>query len=329
MSVYCSSLAWRHGPADRNDLLVLLAIADFADDDGYCWPSIKSLAKKARMTERGVQKIVRRLEAQGLVSILTGTGRRNCNEYTLNLDLLQKGERETLNHVHPEQGSSRTRKHKPRTSEQEKVNGGSPEPSRTITNHQDDDDVAAACEFSDTAFEVPFDFEDERTQYLAIPLSDYRSRILEAIGIEPGTSSALGGPADMAEARRWLTLPHVTEDRVCDKIRAVMMRKGARRPHSLAYFTEEMRRMSVDLEEAMKPLLPAESRQAYAYRERAAPPPKVPPVVDLDALAERWVEPVKAGRAYAGPSIKPAVARHMLDRGLVTETELRRVGVAL
>ncbi|MDQ7776064.1 helix-turn-helix domain-containing protein [Paracoccus aminovorans] len=105
MSVYCSSLAWRHGPADRNDLLVLLAIADFADDDGYCWPSIKSLAQKARMTERGVQKIARRLEAMGLVSIQTGTGRRNCNEYTLNLDLLKKGERETLNRVHPEPGN--------------------------------------------------------------------------------------------------------------------------------------------------------------------------------------------------------------------------------
>ncbi|WP_189654874.1 helix-turn-helix domain-containing protein [Paracoccus mutanolyticus] len=211
---------------------MLLAIADFADDDGYCWPSIKSLAKKARMTERGVQKIVRRLEAQALVSILTGTGRRNCNEYTLNLDLLQKGERETLNHVHPEQGSPRTRKHKPRTSEQEKVNGRSPEPSRTITNHQDDDDddAAAACEFSDTAFETPFDFEDEGTQHLAIPLADFRSRILEAIGIEPGSSSALGGPADMAEARRWLTLPHATKNGSATKSDAVKMRKCAERP---------------------------------------------------------------------------------------------------
>ncbi|MFJ1293280.1 hypothetical protein ACEPPZ_14535 [Paracoccus yeei] len=163
----------------------------------------------------------------------------------------------------------------------------------------------------------------------ACGVDDFRSKILEAIGIGPRTSSALGGPADMAEARRWLDLQHVTEERVCAQIRAVMTRKGAEPPHSLAYLTEEMRRMSVDLEEAMKPLLPAEPRQAYAYRERAAPPHKGPPVVDLDALAERWVEPVKAGRAYAGSSIKPAVARHMLDRGLVTEIELRRVGVAL
>ncbi len=133
MSVYCASLAWRHGPADRNDLLVLLAIADFADDEGYFWPSIKSLAQKARMTERGVQKIARRLQAMGLVSIRTGTGRRNCNEYTLNLDLLKKGELATPNRVHPEQSSPRTRKHKPRTSEREKVNDGSPEPSGTIS----------------------------------------------------------------------------------------------------------------------------------------------------------------------------------------------------
>ncbi len=219
MSVYCSSLAWRHGPADRNDLLVLLAIADFADDEGYCWPSIKSLAQKARMTDRGVQKIVRRLEAQGLVSIETGSGRRNCNEYTLNLDLLRKGERETPNRVHPEQRSPQTRKQKPRTSEQEKVNGCSPEPSGTFNNHQDDDDGGREAD-------------------------DFRGRILKAIGFDADLQTAFGGPADMAEARRWLELPNVTEDRACEQIRAVMERKGGGPPHSLAYFTEEMRRMS-------------------------------------------------------------------------------------
>ncbi|AYF00434.1 hypothetical protein PY32053_00759 [Paracoccus yeei] len=54
-----------------------------------------------------------------------------------------------------------------------------------------------------------------------------------------------------------------------------------------------------------------------------------PPTVDMDAVAQRWVEPVKAGRTYAASSIKPAVARHMLSLGLVTETELRRAGVTL
>lgn len=54
-----------------------------------------------------------------------------------------------------------------------------------------------------------------------------------------------------------------------------------------------------------------------------------PPVVDMDAVAQRWVEPVKAGRTYAASSIKPAVARHMLSLGLVTESELRRAGVTL
>lgn len=48
---------------------------------------------------------------------------------------------------------------------------------------------------------------------------------------------------------------------------------------------------------------------------------------DLDAIAENWVDPVKAGRGWCGSAISLPVARHMLKLGLVTETDLRAVGV--
>lgn len=51
--------------------------------------------------------------------------------------------------------------------------------------------------------------------------------------------------------------------------------------------------------------------------------------VDVDAVARSWVGPVKAGRTYAASGIKPAIASHMVATGLVTQAELRRVGVSI
>lgn len=48
---------------------------------------------------------------------------------------------------------------------------------------------------------------------------------------------------------------------------------------------------------------------------------------DLDAIAEKWVGPVKAGRTYAGSAISLRVAHRMLEKSLVTVDELKRVGV--
>lgn len=133
MSVRMMARVWDSGIEDRSELLVMLALADFCDDDGKCWPSMARIAEKARTTERGAQKIVRRLEACGWLSVDTGNGRGGCNRYTLN------PERETPNTVppnavHPEHGDT-----KPRTGVQKTPNGGSPEPSRTIKNRHSKD----------------------------------------------------------------------------------------------------------------------------------------------------------------------------------------------
>lgn len=136
MSVRMMARVWDSGIEDRSELLVMLALADFCDDDGKCWPSMARIAEKARTTERGAQKIVRRLEACGWLSVDTGNGRGGCNRYTLN------PERETPNAVppnavHPEHGDT-----KPRTGVQKTPNGGSPEPSGTVKNrHKDSTDV--------------------------------------------------------------------------------------------------------------------------------------------------------------------------------------------
>ena len=57
---------------DREDLsstqkLVLLSLADWANDEGLCWPSIDRLAIKTSMAGRSVQRIIRDLESMGFV----------------------------------------------------------------------------------------------------------------------------------------------------------------------------------------------------------------------------------------------------------------------
>lgn len=69
MSVHVMSWIFRESEercAGRR--LVLLAIADHAHDDGRCaWPSVQTIATKARMTKRGAQKALRELEKSGRI----------------------------------------------------------------------------------------------------------------------------------------------------------------------------------------------------------------------------------------------------------------------
>lgn len=95
MSIKLMSEVWENGPQDRNEILVLIALADFCNDEGECWPSMESIAKKARMSSRGVQKICGRLVESGWLEIDLRKGRSGCNLYHV----------KTPNTVHPEHGS--------------------------------------------------------------------------------------------------------------------------------------------------------------------------------------------------------------------------------
>lgn len=50
-----------------SEKLVLLALADWAGDDGRCWPSVGQMAKKCSKGERTVQATLRALCAKGLL----------------------------------------------------------------------------------------------------------------------------------------------------------------------------------------------------------------------------------------------------------------------
>jgi hypothetical protein len=63
--------AWDQAPVDNpSDLLVLLALADEANElGGDCFPSLRRVAKRARLSVGAVHKAIARLEADGLIEV--------------------------------------------------------------------------------------------------------------------------------------------------------------------------------------------------------------------------------------------------------------------
>lgn len=74
MSILMMSEVWAHAPYRETRLLVLLAFADFADDEGVCWPSQATVAKKARCHEETVRRAVKRFVDDGWLVILEPHG---------------------------------------------------------------------------------------------------------------------------------------------------------------------------------------------------------------------------------------------------------------
>lgn len=128
MSVVVSAAVWKNSKAKGGDLLVMLALADFAREDGYCWPSIDTVAKYARMSPRSTQRSIRSLVEAGELAIEEGGGRHRTNTYRILV--IGKGDKET-----PFSEVERVTSEAERvTSEAETLTPTSPDPLRTIKN---------------------------------------------------------------------------------------------------------------------------------------------------------------------------------------------------
>lgn len=88
MSVRTSAAVWERSQHSGTHLLMLLAIGDFADDEGRAYPSVPTLARKCRMKERNARYILAELVDSGELSIQRGKGPRGSNVYRIKLDLL-------------------------------------------------------------------------------------------------------------------------------------------------------------------------------------------------------------------------------------------------
>lgn len=132
MSISVLTAIWARPPCSGGDLLCLLAIADNADDEGYAWPSMDTIARKANLSERGARKCVRNLQDMGLIEVESGGGRRKTNAYQITTCGVGHDE----SHKNPEQNSrnpssgytEETRNRAARNPEQSDTKPGTPVP---------------------------------------------------------------------------------------------------------------------------------------------------------------------------------------------------------
>lgn len=69
MSIRIMTLVWDSLPAGGSDLLAMLALADWSDDEGRCWPSMSSIAGKIRLSRSQTQRVVHGLVKSGFLAV--------------------------------------------------------------------------------------------------------------------------------------------------------------------------------------------------------------------------------------------------------------------
>jgi len=87
MSIYVMTHVWGHSGQSLGSLLVLLAIADHAHSDGSgAYPSIATLAKMSRLSDRQVQRVIAKLQQDGELVVAYGEGPYRTNVYRVIMD---------------------------------------------------------------------------------------------------------------------------------------------------------------------------------------------------------------------------------------------------
>lgn len=76
---------WAHSPYSGERLLLHLALADFANDEGVCFPSHGTLAKKARCSQGWVSQTIKQMISDRLIEVIepAGQGRGKVGRYRL------------------------------------------------------------------------------------------------------------------------------------------------------------------------------------------------------------------------------------------------------
>ena len=89
MSVRMSAMVFERYPSGGNELVMALALADHAHDDGtHIFPGIPALMKKTRMSERSVQNYLRKMQDIGWLQVasVSAGGPGRYTEYRINPD---------------------------------------------------------------------------------------------------------------------------------------------------------------------------------------------------------------------------------------------------
>ena len=90
MSFHCTKWAWQQ-LLPHAEKIVLLALAEHADDRNECFPSMATLAEECGMSRRNVLRVVERLAENKLIFVrkrVTAHG-KSSHDYTLNTAVIR------------------------------------------------------------------------------------------------------------------------------------------------------------------------------------------------------------------------------------------------
>lgn len=87
MSITAIAWAWTINGLGPDPKFVLMALADQADDTGYCWPSQRLIAQQVEMGERTVRRHLKTLQEVGLLTatVRSSSDGRRSEAYRLNV----------------------------------------------------------------------------------------------------------------------------------------------------------------------------------------------------------------------------------------------------
>jgi len=87
MSIYLMSKIWKSRTGlTATEKLVLLKLADNANDDGVCWPSHDSIAAACEISKRSVIRAIKAIEAKAMINVTRKrlpNGLNACNVYDI------------------------------------------------------------------------------------------------------------------------------------------------------------------------------------------------------------------------------------------------------
>ena len=102
MSIKIMTWVWGNSPLEGKALLIHLAMADHAGDDGMCWPSQEGLAAKSRSSVRYVRDVINDMIDTGLLDLVEASNGRKNHLYKLRADFRRHSVPAELDDTAPE-----------------------------------------------------------------------------------------------------------------------------------------------------------------------------------------------------------------------------------
>ena len=96
MSIKIMSRVWEKSKQGGSQLLLLLAIADNANDGGFAWPGQEYLADKIRMSAKSIPRLTKKLQEAGELFIHNRAEQGKVTQYIVTVGMDWSQLEETL-----------------------------------------------------------------------------------------------------------------------------------------------------------------------------------------------------------------------------------------